>query len=133
MKKEEQIRLTNGPSNYFQGVFATYGRYQWNVKYYGYQSEDEIEYAQFMFLGNYIEHGQGHFKDVVSGFETINQLLDRQIESSLQGRSNGWLVINTDLSIKELEIVDAYIQNSMKLLPKVLKEYRKDQKNEGEL
>lgn len=124
-QKQKQIRRTNGKSNYFQGGFEVYGRYQWNIKYYGFQSDEEIEYALLSFLGVYVTSGDGFFKDVESGFIKLIQLLKRPIESHIDGRSNGWLVISTELTDKELKIVDEYIESCMKQLPKLLKDFRK--------
>ena len=120
MGKQNQIRRISGPSNYWNNARNVYGRYQWNVKYYGYESEDEIEFIQLCLLGIDLEHGKG--------FDALKDLLNKDVESHLDGRSGGWLVIDTPLSDNELSIVDEYVSTSMKQIPNLLKEFREQNK-----
>ena len=120
MRKQNQIRRTNGASNYWNNAREVYGKYQWNVKYYSYESEDEIEFIQLCLLGIDLERGKG--------FTALKDLLNKDVESHLGGRSGGWLVINTPLTNEELSIVDEYVSISMKQIPNLLKEYRKENK-----
>ena len=112
MKKSE-IRNDPGISSYFQGGYRGYGRYQWNIKYYNFESEFEVEVAQFWVFGN--------------DFDAIKDLLDREVECSIAGRSGGWFVIDTELTKKELKLIDAYIKSCLKHLPKHLKEWRESE------
>lgn len=121
-----QIRNDPGMSNYFQGKFQGYGMYQWNIKFYGFQDESEIEAAQLWAFGEHIvvsksERGSTNLK---YGFEGISALLERPIESGTAGRSAGWLVIDTELTDAELEKVDAHVKSCMEGVAEFLKEER---------
>ena len=115
MKKCE-IRNDPGLSSYFGGGHRDYGRYQWNVKFYGWQNEWEIEAARLWAFGEYM-YSRG-------GFDELNDLIGRPVKASLSGRSGGWLVIDTELTKAELRKVDRHVKACMKGLPAFLKEER---------
>jgi hypothetical protein len=117
--KRSQIRNNPGPLSYFRGRFRGYGLYQWNIKYYDYNDSFEMEEAALYFLGNQVDNGKGRW-----GFEVINDILGRKVESYLEGRSGGWLVINSELSDQELELIDNYVSESMQNLKGFLRELR---------
>lgn len=114
------MRRVNGPSVYFRGAFNKYGRYQWNIKYYRFESEFEIESAILWAFGEY------SYKD--RGFDGLNELLGRAVKSGTDGRSGGWLVIDTELTDAELELIDAHVESCLKGLPDFLKEEREYRK-----
>lgn len=114
-----QIRNASGPSPYFRGVYKNYGRYAWNIKFYGFQSNEEIESAQDWALGEHVMLSTHE-----RGFEQISELLGRPIESYTAGRSGGWLVVGTELTEEELAIVDQHVASCMAGLPEFLKEER---------
>ena len=124
MNKYERIELwsvrgVNGEeSPYFQGRYKTYGLFNWKIKFYDWNSEFEVEQAQHYFLGE--------------DFEVLHELLGRKVDVSIQGRSGGWLVIDEELSMKELKKVDAFVKRMLKTLPKFLKEERAYRKEEEE-
>jgi len=115
--KDQGMRRCKHASNYFLGAFEKYGRYQWDVKFYGFEADWEVETAQQWVLGDYM-HSKGEF-------EYLSEVVGRPVKASLQGRSGGWLVIDTELTKAELRKVDKYINASLKALPKFLKEERK--------
>ena len=41
-----------GTSSYFRGDYKAYGKYQWNVKYYNWEANHEIESARDHYFGN---------------------------------------------------------------------------------
>lgn len=116
MKRRCEIRNNPGMSSYFGGGYRAYGLYQWNIKFYGFQAEWEIEIAQQWVFGDYI-YSKGHF-------EYLNEVVGRPVKASIQGRSGGWLVIDEELTDEERAKVDAHVAASMKALPEFLKEER---------
>lgn len=116
MEDQKTIRNSKGPSPYFRGEYRHYGRYQWKIKYYGFEADWEIEAAQLMAFGNY-DHKTG-------GLEEIDSLLGRPIKASIQGRSGGWLVVDSELTDAELTRLDRYVESCMESLPEFLKEER---------
>jgi len=115
MKKCE-IRNNPGMSSYFGGGYRFYGRYQWNVKFYGFAAEWELEAATFWALGEYL-YSKGQF-------EYLNEIVGRPVRASLSGRSGGWLVIDEELTDEELRKVDTHVAACMRALPEFLKEER---------
>lgn len=113
------IRNNPGLSSYFKGEFAAYGRYQWNIKFYEFEDDCEIETAVFWAFGEHEKLKNGRY-----GFSAISDLLGREIESHIDGRSGGWLVIDTELRAYELKQLDAFVESSMRGLPEMLKEER---------
>lgn len=116
MKHTNCIRRCEHESSYFQGYFQTYGRYQWDIKYYGWMDEFEIEAARRWSLGDYCyKTGQ---------FEYLNEVVGRPVQASIEGRSGGWLVIDTELTPEELSKVDQHVEACLKALSEFLKEER---------
>src|SRR5574343_374937 len=114
------IRNVTGPSSYFRGVYNRYGRYQWNVKLSNISFDDiELEQIQDMFLGEYVKNKNGKY-----GYTSIKEHLGREVESHLDGRSGGWLVINTELTDDEVLKIDAFVRESLESIPSFLKEIR---------
>lgn len=114
--KQNCIRNIGTRSQYFGGQHKIYGRYQWNIKYYGFKDDNEIEAAQNWAFGPYnYETGT---------FETINDLLGMKIEASIQGRSGGWLVVDTQLTDEQLAVMDNFVKHCLKGLPAFLEEER---------
>lgn len=111
-----EIRNAPGQSSYFGGGFRGYGRYQWNVKFYGWQSDFEIETACNWALGDFL-----HSK---CQFEYLNEVLGRPVRAHMAGRSGGWLVIDTELTEAELLKIDAHVKACVDGLPDFLKEER---------
>jgi hypothetical protein len=112
-----QIRNNPGQSSYFLGGFRGYGRYQWNIKFYGgFHSEYEIEIARCWAFGDYL-YSKGEF-------EYLNEVVGRPVKASIQGRSGGWLVIDTELTQAELKKVDQHVKACLKGLSAFLKEDR---------
>lgn len=111
-----QIRNNPGRSSYFGGGYESYGRYQWNIKYYGFEDQNEIEAAQFWAFGEY------SYK--TGTFDGIDELIGRPVKASIQGRSGGWFVIDTELTEKELKTIDRHVSACMKALPEFLSEER---------
>ena len=125
-QNDHEIRGEICKSNYFRGGYRDYGRYAWCIKYYDFQNNDEIESALFNMFGEYIYSKQG--------FEYFTELLGRPIKSSTAGRLGGWLVIDTELTERELQKIDEYIASVMKSLPDFLKEeraFKLEQENEA--
>lgn len=126
--KKQGLRRCEHDSSYFGGAFNRYGRYQWDIKYHGWQSEYEIESAREYFFG---EFRQLKVNDsYLFGCESIDELLGRKIKASIQGRSGGWLVIDTELTASELKKIDRFVSRMMTQLPKYLKGERDFQKQQ---
>ena len=106
---------TKSQSRY--SVHKHHGPHQWNIKYYDFESEYEIESAVFAFFGEY-DHKTG-------SFEMINELLGRVVRASISGRSGGWFVIDEpELSDSDFQMIDQHISSAMDSLPEFLKEER---------
>ena len=106
-----------GASPYFKGRYKMYGPYQWNIKFYDWQSDDEIEAANEAFF--------------YDDFYDLKERLWRDVKVHIDGRSGGWFVIDEDLTVDEWEEVNDYINGVMKALPKFLKEYREENKKKN--
>lgn len=130
------IRNNPGQSSYFQGRFAEYGLYQWNIKFNGFESESEIETAQSWAFGEHVKIGTRALNgNTLYGFDGITELLGRPIESSIAGRSGGWLVIDTKLTPAELKKIDKHVKACLKGLNEFLESERtfhKDAEAEAE-
>jgi hypothetical protein len=111
-----QIRNNPGQSSYFGGGHRSYGKYQWNIKFYEFESNAEIEAAQSWAFGEY------SYK--THSFDGINELLGRIVKASITGRSGGWFVIHADLNESELKKIDGHVKACMEALPEFLKEER---------
>jgi len=109
--KEQGLRRCKHDSAYFRGAYNRYGRYQWDVKYNGFNDDSEIETARHAFFG--------------PENEEIDALLGRKINSFFDGRSGGWFAVDTSLTETELQKLDEYIEGVMKYLPGFLEEVRK--------
>ena len=103
-----------GESSYWVGRFKAYGQYQWNVKYYDWGSESEIELARYWAVGD----------RVGNGYSQLNELLGREVLAWFDGRSGGWFVIDSELTEEELIKVNDRITAIMGYLPTFLKEER---------
>lgn len=105
-------KIMNKPhkSNYFQGAYAGYGRYQWDLKYYDWKNDYEPEDACNEFFGIDGEH--------------LSAIVKRPLKVWMDGRSGGWLVIDTELTENEQKQLNSYIDKCFKMLPKYLKQLR---------
>ena len=103
-----------GESSYFLGRFPAYGKYQWNVKYYDWANEEEIEIARLWAFGDRVNNG----------YPEINELLGREVSAWFDGRGGGWFVIDSELTEEELIKVSDRITAIMGYLPTFLKEER---------
>lgn len=117
-----RIKTNVEVSPYFGGGFKSYGPYQWDIKYYGWECDSEIESAQQWAFG---EHCQ--LKDGTRGFDYLNDLMGREIEAYIEGHSGGWLVVHTELSQAELEKLDKHVKACMDGLDEYLKDERQAQ------
>jgi hypothetical protein len=113
-----QIRRS-GTSSYFLGKFNDYGRYAWEIKYYRFENDYEVEQSQLWAFGEHVKLSNGQY-----GFEHFTELFGRDIVSHIDGRSGGWLVIQSELSKAELRKIDTYISAIMKALPQFLNDER---------
>ena len=112
--KRQGMRRCTRQSSYFQGKYNRYGLYQWDIKYYGFESEFEIEAAGVWAFGDHVKVGTNPVNgNKVYGFDGISNLLGRPIQSSTAGRSGGWLVIDTALTDEELDKVDKHVEACM--------------------
>jgi hypothetical protein len=102
-----------GPSSYFGGAYRGYGMYQWNIKYYGWESDFQINEAVLWAFGVYY-YSKGQF-------DYLNEVVGRPVRAFQAGRSGGWLVIDEPLTDKELRAVNRHIKVCMRNLPKFLK------------
>jgi len=112
------LNRVSGPSQYFRGDYRIYGRYQWNIKYYGWQNDSEIEAAQcwaFEDIGQFLEEKTG-----------------QQISWGIEGRSGGWFVVYNELSKVAFDIIDQHINEMMNHLPEFLKMEREYNQTEEE-
>jgi len=89
-------------------------------------SESELENIQLCFLGQHEKLASGKY-----GFEYINDWLGREVPSYLEGRSGGWLTINTELTDEEIAKVDEFVASCLKAIPEFLKEEREYRANEA--
>lgn len=112
------IRNAYGSSMYFNNQFREYGRYQWNIKYHGWESDMEIEVA--------FDHFFGSQDEKTHSFHWITELLGRPVDCSIEGRSGGWFVIHSKLSKKELDAVDTFIDQMLHALPDYLSDERRE-------
>jgi hypothetical protein len=112
-----QIRNNPGTSSYFQGGYSGYGKYQWNIKFYGFQNDAEIETA--------IHWAFGEYNLANHTFDGINDLIGRKVRAHIDGRSGGWLVVDSTLTEVELQKIDELVSASLKGLSEMLSEERK--------
>jgi len=98
------------------GGRSLYGRYQWDVKYYGWMDEIEPSFVIDHFLG----------AETKDGYQVIDEIVGRTVNCFFEGRSGGWLVIDTELTEDELERVDEYIEKSMRDIPVLLHDLREE-------
>lgn len=130
--KSQGMRRCRHESSYFQGRYNKYGRYQWDIKYYDFQNEFEIETALFWAFGDYVKVGVNPVNgNTIRGFDGLSELLGRPIESGTAGRSGGWLVIDTELTPAELKKVDAHVEACMNGLSDFLRDEREFQASEA--
>lgn len=122
------LRGVSGPGPYFGGKHQKYGPYQWNVKLYNVPIENDWDYEtlQLYFLGEHKKLPKGGY-----GFEFISEELGRPIESSLEGRSGGWLVVHDELSDDEISKIDWMVEGIHKNAKKFLEEEHEYQRNEA--
>jgi hypothetical protein len=118
-----------GRSSYFQGGYRGYGKYQWNIKYYGFENELEQGDSLRWGFGEWVKLGAGGRE---YGFELLTELLGRPIKSGTDGRSGGWLVIDTELTETELALVSEHVKSVMAGLDEFLKEERDYRRSEEE-
>lgn len=119
------IRGKVSRSQYYGGGYRKYGKYQWDIKYYWWESDYEIEAAVQWAFGDRVRNGANpHTRNTVYGFDGISELLGRPIASSIAGRSGGWLVIDTELTQTELERMDEFVEGLMAGLPQFLRDER---------
>lgn len=108
------IRNNPGMSSYFQGAYANYGLYQWNVKTYLPEDESEYESVRLWCLGEHVKIGSKTSNgNTIYGYEMISEVVGRPVTSHLDGRSAGWLVVDTELTSEELTKVDEYVSEFM--------------------
>ena len=88
-----RVKTHQKKTPYFNNGLEYYGRYQWNVKRYDWENDEDINDAQL----NTIQRLK---------FE----LNDPRLDISFQGRSGGWLVIDTPLEPMELRRVDVLVE-----------------------
>ena len=115
-----EIRNNPGMSQYFGGAYIRYGRYQWNMKYYGWENDSEIRAAHWAFFGD-------DYSEEAGQTDSLSVIIGRDITKhwNFDGRSGGWLTINCELTDEELEKVDNYVKRIMDgELSKFLKEER---------
>ena len=110
-----------GQSSYFNNQYKGYGRYQWNIKYYNWQDEDEIELAINWAFGSYVYH--------TGEFDYLNDVVGRPVKAHIAGQSGGWLVVDTELTKEELDKVSAHVASCMAGLDKFLAEERENYNN----
>lgn len=128
---KSQIRNNPGISSYFGEGYNGYGRYQWNIKFYQWNNDYEIESAVLWGFGDHVKIGTKAINgNTVYGFDLISERLGRPIESSIEGRSGGWFVIHSELSEEELKAIDDHVRSVMEGLPDFLKEERKFREEE---
>lgn len=99
-----------GRSCYFGGEFCEYALHQWNIKYYRFEADWEVETALNYAFG--------------PNLEILTDLLGYEAEFSIEGRSGGWLCTDAELSFEEVKIITNYVQSVLRELPKVLDEER---------
>lgn len=115
--KNQGLRRCTHSSSYFRGAFPSYGRYQWDIKYYGFNNNYEIEEALSFFF---------NIGDWIGLPNRFTEELGKDVKVSIQGRSGGWLVIDTELTEAELNKVDEIVDSAMNALPSYLEELRQD-------
>jgi|GEM_PF-4072374 len=111
--KDQGLRRCEHESSYFRGSFNKYGKYQWDIKFYGFNSDYEIELAQNWAFGE--------------KFEYLSEIIGRPVKAHIAGRSGGWLVIDTDLYPDELNRIDEHVNSCMAGLKDFLKDERQYQ------
>lgn len=132
--KDQGMRRCKHSSSYFRGAFNKYGRYQWDIKFYDWQNEYEVESAVLWAFGEHVKFGtkpsNGNSR---YHFDQLSEVVGRPVEARIQGRSGGWLVIDSELTEEELAKVDAHVEACMKGLKAFLTEeraFRKEENNE---
>jgi hypothetical protein len=118
------IRNNPGRSSYFGGNHPRYGRWQWNVKRYDWDADDEehsfvnqVEDARRFFFGEYVCDKQGRKR----GHDAVPAIIGRKpieeggaiINCGFDGRSGGWFVVDEELDDDELDKLDKYIYDMM--------------------
>lgn len=111
---------TKSQSRY--SVHKHHGPNQWNIKYYGFESDSEIESAITVFFGTY------DYK--TSSFDQINELIGRTLKVTISGRSGGWFVVHDELSESEFQLIDEHINSAMSSLPDFLRDERQSREDE---
>jgi hypothetical protein len=92
-------------------------KYQWNIKYYGFENDWEPEEALRWAFGEYLYKDGGHF-------ETLDEVVGRRVHASTAGRSGGWLVIHDELTDEEFAAVDRHVKACLAGLTDFLKSER---------
>lgn len=87
---KNQIHGAPGQSSYFQGDFATYGKHQWNVKFYD-LSDEELEALQDYYLQD--------------PYYLVDTFQVDPVKVFLAGRSNGWLVVDQELNQEQIDLI----------------------------
>ncbi len=110
MKNQINVFTNVKESSYFGGGFRGYALNQWDIKYYGWESEAEIALAQLVFFGE--------------NFESLKEAVGFDAQFFIEGRSGGWLCTDSELSVKQLQKITDYLKKAKKELPKFLKNER---------
>ncbi len=112
--KNQSIITNVRQSPYFGGGFRAYALHQWDIKYYKFENEFEINEALLYFFG-----------------QNLDILKDKfGVAFHIDGRSGGWLCCNAELTTKQLQSITQYVKDCLKQLPSFLKEERAFQKSQ---
>lgn len=106
-------RNASGPSSYFRGAYNRYGEYQWNVKLKNLNVECSEE-----ILGIFTEVQLRLFEEYCKEELRIDPKY-----INIDGRSGGWLVVDTELTNKQIASIDKYVASTLKHFEKQLIEF----------
>lgn len=89
---------------YFQNGHRAYGRYQWNVKRY--------DWHRISLESEAFEQALEDLRcDTIEVIQYKLGALDREISIGFDGRSSGWLVIDSPLTDDELALIDMLVDH----------------------
>ena len=89
--------------------------YRWNMKYYHWESEYEVEDARRFVFGEYVQmktkqYGSNNTRHT---FDQLENIVGKEVEAGFEGRSGGWFVIYDELTEEEYARVSEHVKTAM--------------------
>jgi hypothetical protein len=110
--------------------------YRWNMKYYHWESEYEVEDARRFVFGEYVQmktkrYGSNNARHT---FDQLEDIVGKEVEAGFEGRSGGWFVIYDELTTEEYARVTKHVADAMDhAIKEFLVDEREFRRHEAEL